>query len=74
MSRYNCSLDDILHGGAAWSVFRHYYSRVDDVQKHESAFLYELLMIRNSVFSLPDDDSILTSEEINHIIDFICTG
>ena len=30
-------------------------------------------MIKEEFFSVPDEDSVLTSDETNQIIDFICT-
>ena len=73
MGRYDVSLSDVFNGTFAEYIYAHVQASYDTAALDRAEFLTELLKIRDGLLVLPSNNLSITVDEINHIVDFICT-
>jgi hypothetical protein len=71
MSRYDISLHDVFNGTFAKYIYAYVQRMYSTVASTSVEFLLETINLRDGLLVLPDNS--LTFNEIEDIINFICT-
>ena len=70
LQRFSCTVNDFLSNDINRIFMEHHYASVTDDVRRAAGFLTELVYDRDYYRKRP---GILSRDEINNIIDFICT-
>ena len=73
MARYNCSIFDLLNMYTERIVSESCGRLVDPELRRVSAFISELLSLREGILTLPSGDA-LSADDLQSIIDYLCTN
>ena len=74
MRRYNCSLRDLLYGPVNDIIKSFVFNSFDENARCSAGFLFELLMIRNNQLCIGLSDDSFLYDELQSIIDYVCTN
>jgi hypothetical protein len=74
MRRYNCSLRDLLYGPVNNIIKSFVFNSFDENARCSAGFLFELLMIRNNRLCIGLSDDSFLYDELQSIIDYVCTS
>lgn len=74
MRRYNCSLRDLLNGPLNNIINSFVFHSSDESMRRSASFLFELIMIRNNRLRIGHCDEIFSLNELQSIIDYVCTS
>ncbi len=73
MYRYNVSLLDVFGGAFVKFIYASVYNSYNSTTIASADLLVESLELRDGLFELPNSQLSLTRDDINNIINFICT-
>jgi hypothetical protein len=74
MHRYSMSLSDVFHGAIEHTINTFVHNVSDASAIVLARLLDEALKLRDGMLELPHGQFSLTMDDINDIIDFICTA
>ena len=74
MRRYNCSLRDLLYGPVNNIIKSFVFNLFDENARCSARFLFELIMIRNNQLCIGLSGDSFSYDEMQFIIDYVCTN
>jgi hypothetical protein len=68
---YKCNIEDIINGRVNGIINNFVFKSFEDCQLQTACFVRELLLLRENTLLLPDTN--LSRDELEQLIDFVCT-